>query len=272
MEQISESIGSLIKRGNKSSGSAAIGNTCIAAVKAVAFAFTGSGPMFATMMHSIADAVNQMFVFTGSVLAEKRPTRRFPDGFGRVINLFCMVAVIVVTIMAYETLHEGLHLLKHPAADSHGYWINVLVLVLSIAADGFVWIKAMNEVLHDSRVKAKGLGKFTASLRNVKRAAPPTRLVYYEDLVATSGGLLAMIAILVTAFTDFKLLDGVSSILIAFMMIGVAFRVGYDNMVGLIGVAAPPEIEERVAKIILTIRWSRIFIRCGFCRKGVIIM
>ncbi|MNI79302.1 ferrous iron efflux protein F [compost metagenome] len=34
------------------------------------------------------------------------------------------------------------------------------------------------------------------------------------------------------------------------MMIGVAFRVGYDNMVGLIGVAAPPEIEEKVARII----------------------
>lgn len=34
-------------------------------------------------------------------------------------------------------------------------------------------------------------------------------------------------------------------------MVGVAFRVGYDNMVGLIGVSAPPDIEERVASIIL---------------------
>ncbi|WP_151736356.1 cation diffusion facilitator family transporter [Paenibacillus tengchongensis] len=245
-----ETLGSLIKKGNKSSGSAAIGNTCIAVVKGVAFAITGSGSMFATMMHSIADAVNQMFVFTGSVLAEKRPTRRFPDGFGRVINLFCMVAVIVVTIMAYETMLEGWHLLQHPNTESSGYWINVLVLVLSIGTDGFVWVKAMNEVLHDARVEAKGFGKFTASLRNVKRAAPPTRLVFYEDMVATSGGLLALIAVLVTALTDFKLLDGVSSILISFMMVGVAFRVGYDNMVGLIGVAAPPEIEERVSKII----------------------
>lgn len=250
MSEQHETIGSLIKRGNKSSGSAAIGNTCIAVVKGIAFALTGSGSMFATMMHSIADAVNQVFVFTGSVLAEKRPTRRFPDGFGRVINLFCMVAVIVVTIMAYETMHEGFHLLRHPATESDGYWINVIVLVLSIAADGFVWVKAMNEVLHESRVEAKGIGKFFASLKNVKRAAPPTRLVYYEDLVATTGGLLAMIAVLVTALTNFSLLDGISSILISFMMIGVAFRVGYDNMVGLIGVAAPPEIEERIARII----------------------
>lgn len=250
MGEKSETLRGLIKKGNKSSGSAAIGNTCIAMVKGVAFALTGSGSMFATMMHSIADAVNQMFVFTGSVLAEKRPTRRFPDGFGRVINLFCMIAVIVVTIMAYETMLEGVHLLKHPAVESEGYLINVVVLVLSLIVDAYVWIKAMDEVLHDSRVEAKGFRKFSASLKNVKRAAPPTRLVFYEDLVATSGGLLALIAVLVTAFSSFKLLDGISSILIAFMMIGVAFRVGYDNMIGLIGVAAPPEIEDKVARII----------------------
>lgn len=250
MAEEKESLASLIRKGNKSSGSAAVGNAGISVVKGIAFALTGSGSMFATMMHSIADTINQIFVFTGSVLAEKKPTRRFPDGFGRVINIFCMVAVIVVTVMAYETILEGFHLIQHPTDASGGYWINVIVLLLSIAADGFVWTKAMREVLHEAHVEAKGLKKFTASLKNVGRAAPPTRLVYYEDLVATTGGTLAMIAVLVTAFTDFHLLDGVSSILIGFMMVGVAFRVGFDNMVGLIGVAAPPEIERRVADII----------------------
>lgn len=251
MEKQQETLKSLIRKGNKSSGSAAIGNAGIAIVKGIAFALTGSGSMFATMMHSIADAVNQLFVFTGSVLAEKRPTRRFPDGFGRVINLFCMVAVIVVTIMAYETMIEGFHLLHHPSEETEGYWINVIVLILSIGVDGFVWVKAMHEVLHDARVDAKGLRILPAAFKNVKRAAPPTRLVFYEDLVATTGGFLAMVGVLVTALTDFKLLDGISSILIGFLMVGVAFRVGFDNMVGLIGVAAPPEIEDRVARIIL---------------------
>jgi divalent metal cation (Fe/Co/Zn/Cd) transporter len=34
-------------------------------------------------------------------------------------------------------------------------------------------------------------------------------------------------------------------------MVGVAFRVGYDNMVGLIGVAAPRDVEDKIAAIIL---------------------
>lgn len=109
----------------------------------------------------------------------------------------------------------------------------------------------MKEVLHESRIEAKGLGIFISAFRHVGRAAPPTRLVFYEDLIATTGGVLALLAVVVTSLIDFKLLDGISSILIGCLMVGVAFRVGYDNMVGLIGVSAPPDIEERVASIIL---------------------
>ncbi|WP_409347048.1 cation diffusion facilitator family transporter [Paenibacillus sp. MBLB4367] len=235
-----------------SSASAAIGNTFIAIVKGIAAGITGNGAMFASTMHSIADAVNQGFVFAGSVLAEKKPTRRFPTGFGRVINIFCMIAVIVVTIMAYETIREGFHLLSHPVVHTSGFWLNFIVLVLSIAVDGFVLYKAMKEIVHETRSDAKGFAVARSAFRNVKRAAPPTRLVFYEDLVATTGALLALVAVVVTSLVDFAALDGIVTIAIGLLMIVVAFRVGYDNMVGLIGVAAPQEIEERVAKIIFS--------------------
>ncbi len=242
-------IWALLKKGNTSSATAAIGNTFISIIKGIAAAMTGSGAMFASTMHSIADAVNQAFVFTGSVLAEKKPTKRFPTGFGRVINLFCMIAVIVVTVMAYETIREGVHLLKHPA-EAHGFWLNAIILMLSIAVDGFVLVKAMKEIVHESRAEARGFGLVGASFRNVGRAAPPTRLVFYEDLVATLGAALALLAVVVTAASDFRALDGISTIAIGLLMIVVAFRVGYDNMVGLIGVAAPPEVEDKVSKLI----------------------
>ncbi|MDI4643603.1 cation diffusion facilitator family transporter [Cohnella hashimotonis] len=242
----------LLKKGNTSSATAAIGNTGVAIVKGIAAVTTGSGAMFASTMHSIADAVNQAFVFAGSVLAEKKPTRRFPTGFGRVINLFCMVAVIVVTVMAYETILEGFHLLAHPSAESHGFWFNLIVLLLSVAVDGFVLIKAMKEIVHESRTEAKGLAIVPQAFKNVGRAAPPTRLVFYEDLVATTGALLALLAVVVTSLTSFALLDGISTILIGLLMVGVAFKVGYDNMVGLIGVSAPRDVEDKVAQIIFS--------------------
>jgi divalent metal cation (Fe/Co/Zn/Cd) transporter len=164
-----------------------------------------------------------------------------------------MIAVIVVTIMAYETIKEGWHLLNHPAPNTGGFWLSIIVLIINLVIDGAILVKAMKEILKEARVEnLKGWGMVTGAFKNVGRAAPPTRLVFYEDIVAVTGALLALIAIVVTAVTAFNLLDGIATILIGCLMIGVAFRVGFDNMVGLIGVAAPKDIEERVLKTILS--------------------
>jgi cation diffusion facilitator family transporter len=247
-----ESLWSLIKKGNKSSAIAMLGNAIIAISKFIAGAISGSGAMFASAMHSLADSVNQGFVFIGSILAEKKPTRRFPTGFGRVINIFCMIAVIVVTIMAYETFREGWHLIQHPVESGGGLWLNVAVLILNLVIDGAILVKAMKEINHEVRGNASGFGIVKGAFKNVGRAAPATRLVFYEDLVAVTGALLALIAVVITSYTNLDALDGFMTILIGLLMIGVAFKVGYDNMVGLIGVAAPRDIEERVAKLILS--------------------
>jgi cation diffusion facilitator family transporter len=246
-----ETLIDLLKKGNKSSLIAMLGNLVIAIIKGVAASISGSGAMFASTMHSVADSVNQGFVFAGSILAEKKPTRRFPTGFGRVINIFCMIAVIVVTVMAYETIREGWHLLHHPVA-SHGFWLNLIVLLISIVIDGAILLKAMKSIVEETRVEAKGLAVIKAAIKNVGRAAPSTRLVFYEDIVATIGGTLALVAVVVTSLSNYEQLDGTITLLIGFLMVGVAFRVGYDNMIGLIGVAAPREIEDRIVSIIFS--------------------
>ncbi|KMY52706.1 cobalt transporter [Bacillus sp. FJAT-27231] len=239
----------LLKKGNTSSGIAAIGNTVLAILKGIAAAFSGSGTMFASAMHSLADAVNQGFVYFGSALAEMKPSKRFPTGFGRLINIFCMIAVIVVTIMAYETIMKGWKLLKHPA-ESSDFLLNFFVLAAAIAVDGFILFKAMKEIAEEAGVKEKGNIMATA-FKNVNKASPATRLVFYEDLVATSGAALALIGIILAQFFGVLAADGVITILIGLLMIFVAFRVGYDNMVGLIGVAAPSDVENKMADVLL---------------------
>ncbi|MDF2669950.1 MAG: cation transporter [Paenibacillus sp.] len=245
------SLWRLIKKGNTSSAIAALGNTALAILKGVAAAISGSGAMFASAMHSIADAVNQGFVFAGSVIAERQPTRRFPTGFGRIINLFCMVAVLVVTIMAYETVLEGFHLIAHPA-EATNFLLSFIVLLIAIAIDGLILFKAMKEITKEARLKVSGFAIIGAAVRNAGRAAPPTRLVFYEDIVATSGAVLALLAVVLSHFTSFNQLDGVAAIIIGILMFGVAFKVGYDNMVGLIGVSAPVDVENRIANILLS--------------------
>ncbi|WP_108670102.1 cation diffusion facilitator family transporter [Peribacillus acanthi] len=245
------SLINFLKKGNKSSGIAALGNTVLAIVKGIAAALSGSGSMMATTLHSFADALNQGFVFVGSALAEKAPTKRFPTGFGRVINLFVLIAVIVISIMAYETLHKGWELIKHPKASSD-LLLNVGVMLFAVVIDGFILFKAMKEIVHETRSDAKGLGVVSTAFKNVALAAPPTRLVFYEDIIATFGALLALGSILLAHFTGLYFLDGVGTILIGILLVGIAIKIGYENTLGLIGVAAPIEVEERVASILLS--------------------
>lgn len=238
-----------LKKGNTSSGLAALGNLVIAIVKGIVAAISGNGTMFATAMHSFADTVNQTFVYVGSIFSEMKPSERFPTGFGRIINIVCMVAVIVVTVMAYETIKTGWTLFLHPQQSSD-FLLNIIVLIFSFTVDGYILFKTMKEIGRESRgEKEKNL--ISMAFKRAKKAAPATKLVFYEDLVATTGAILAIVGIVLAQFFGILKADGIVSIMIGLLMLFVAYRVGYDNMVGLIGVAAPAEVEERIAETLL---------------------
>ena len=219
-----------LKRGNLSSGLASLGNLAISIVKFIVAGISGNGTMFATAMHSLADTVNQSFVYFGSVLAEMDPLKKFPHGFGRVINLVCMIAVIVVTVMAYHTIISGWELIRNPQ-ESSDFLLNIIVLLFSFGVDGYILIKTMKEIQHEAKVEGKP-NLITSAVRNVQKATPATKLVFYEDIVATLGAILAIIGIVLAQFFEILVADGVISILIGILMLFVAFRVGYDNMLG----------------------------------------
>lgn len=225
----------LLKGGNKPSLIASIVNLFLGILKGAAFFFTGNVAMFAEMMHSLGDAANQFFVFVGSALSKKAPTKRFPNGFGRVVNLVCLGAVLIVAILSYETVKEGWHHFRHPAVESEGMWIALGVLLIGTILEGTVLHKAANEVLHEVGQEHAGLFAIPKSIPFVNRAKPATKLVWMEDLVATAGNVLAFLAIIIAHFTGFAALEGIVSMIIGIMMFYVVGRVFLDNARGAIG-------------------------------------
>lgn len=228
-------IFSLLKGGNKPSLIAAFVNAFLGVIKGVAFFFTGNVAMFAEMMHSLGDAANQFFVYIGSALSKKAPTPQFPNGYGRIINLVCLGAVLIVAILSYETIKEGWHHFIHPATESSGLFIALGVLSIGIILEGFVLHKAAKEVLHEVGIEKAGIMAIPKSAAYLNRAKPATKLVWMEDSVATSGNLLAFAAIVIAYFTDFHRIEGLVSIIIGLMMFYVVGRVFLDNARGVIG-------------------------------------
>ena len=224
----------LLKGGNKPSLLAAVVNTIIAILKGGAFFFTGNVAMFAEMMHSIGDAANQFFVYIGSSLSKKAPTPRFPNGFGRLVNLVCLGAVIIVGILSYETIIEGWHHIQHPT-ESTGVAITLSVLAIAIILEFAVLYKAGKEILHEVGIKGTAFSPLTTSFTHLNRAKPATKLVFMEDLVATAGGILAFVAVLISHFTGFLQAEGIASIMIGIMMFYVVGKVFLDNARGALG-------------------------------------
>lgn len=69
-----------------------------------------------------------------------------------------------------------------------------------------------------------------------------------EDLVATGGGVLALIAVFISRFTPFHQAEGIASILIGLMMFFVVGRVFLDNAAGALG-EADKEMEIKLARL-----------------------
>src|SRR5699024_2029186 len=102
-----ESLG-LLKKGSKSALWAGIMNAVIAIIKGITFFITGKVAMFAELMHRIGDSATQFFVFIGSGWRKKAPTGRWAGGFGRLINLVLLGAVLIAGVLAHETIQKGI--------------------------------------------------------------------------------------------------------------------------------------------------------------------
>ena len=109
----------------------------------------------------------------------------------------------------------------------------------------------MKEVLHETHIEARGFDIIRKSFAGLRRAKPATKLVFMEDLVATLGGVIAIIGILLSYFADLEAAEGIASVIIGLMMFYVVGRVFLDNAKGVLG-EADDELEEEIAGYIFT--------------------
>ena len=138
--------------------------------------------------------------------------------------------------MSYETIKEGyLHIID-PTESSY-FLVSLGVLFISVVLESFVLLKAMREIMHETGEEVQGISYIYKSFSRFKDAKPATRLVFLEDLVATSGGLLAIIAIIISHYTPFHAAEGLASIMIGLLMLIVVGKVFLDNAAGALGEA-----------------------------------
>ena len=218
-------------------------NLAIAVAKSVAAAFTGSSAMLAEAIHSYADAGNQVLLLWGMKQAKRPPSADYPLGWGKAVFFWSfIVALVLFSLGGLFSLYEGWHKLTHPEALTYP-WVAIGVLVFGLAAEAVSMRACLQEV---NKVRGD---------RTVWRWFHESRqselvVILGEDFAALVGLALALIAVLLTMATGNPMWDGLGSMWIGVILIGVAAGIGREIKGLLIGQSADPQTVEQLRRFV----------------------
>jgi cation diffusion facilitator family transporter len=220
-------------------------NLAIAVAKIVAGFLTGSSAMLAEGAHSVADTVNQLFLLTAITRSKKPADVQHPFGYGMERYFWSLLAAVGIFVLgAGFSVYEGVHSLLNPE-PVEALVVAYIVLGASFLFEGTSWVKAVVQLRREAGEQRVGV------LQHVFTTPDPTvKTVAFEDTAALVGILIALSGVTLHAVTGDGMYDGIASILIGVLLVGVAISLGSSSKHNLIGEAVPQKVRDGLTKVI----------------------
>ena len=214
-------------------------NSGIAVAKTVAAFITGSSAMAAEAVHSFADAGNQGLLLWGMKQAKRPATSDYPLGFGRATYFWSfIVALLLFSLGGLFSLYEGYHKLQS-GEELVNPWVAIGVLAFAIVLEMVSLVVALREIRKVQR--GRSLWRWFRETRHSELI-----VVLGEDLAATFGLLLALIAVGVTMLTGNPLFDALGSMAIGVLLLVVSVAIAIEIKGLLIGQSASPHLVREI--------------------------
>ena len=237
-----------------------LANISIALIKLISWYFTKSSAMFAEAVHSAVDSFNSVCLMVGLKRGSRPADGVHPFGHGLETNIWTIIACILMffgsavsLLSAYNKLLDKNH--EEVLVMINNYEILAVILIASICFESWAVNSAVNAVLDESKVKhINPVIDFFKSMKYVhKISTPTTKFVWYEDVVALTGVVVAFIAVSISKFFLPENLahipDGIASGIIALMLLFLAGYMLKNNVNLLTGLSAEPQVEEVIKQI-----------------------
>ncbi|MBK5103709.1 MAG: cation diffusion facilitator family transporter [Burkholderiales bacterium] len=219
-------------------------NALIATAKGIAAWVTGSSAMIAEAVHSVADCGNQGLLLLGLNRSARPPDADYPLGHGRAIYFWSfIVALMLFSMGGMFSIYEGIHKMDsgRPLEDP---WIAIAVLALSLVAESVSLWKALTQVN-----ALRGTQSLWRWFRETRRSE--LLVVVGEDIAATLGLSLALLAVGATMLTGNPVYDSLGSLAIGVLLLVVAVFVGIEVKALLVGQSADPALQEEIWRFLM---------------------
>ena len=205
-------------------------NLIIAIAKTVAAFMTGSASMIAESAHSWADAGNGTLLIVAEKKAIKPADESHPLGYGKESYVWSMIAAFGVFMAgSIVSIYTGIS--EWNAAESEtNYTIGFIVLAVAFVLEGFSLIQAyLQSKKHGKAINVSAIGYV------VNTSNPTLRGVFFEDLAAVIGLVIAAAAMGMHAYTGQPFWDALGSIIVGLLLGVVAIFLISRNRDFLVG-------------------------------------
>ena len=218
-------------------------NSAIAVSKFVAAFFTGSSAMLSEGIHSLVDTGNGMLLLFGIKLSKSPPDEKHPFGYGNEVFFWSfIVAILIFALGGGIAIYEGVRHVLHPRQLENVQW-NYLVLALAMVFEGSALRLALKQFNVSRRNKP-----FLRALRDSKDTS--TIAIVVEDSAALIGLMIALLSVFLGHVSGWPYFDGIGSILIGLLLVGVSFFFAAECKALLIGEGLLPEEVEEIQRVL----------------------
>ena len=238
---------------------ALIANFGIGAIKLVCWFFSGSSAMLSEAVHSGADGFNSICLLIGLKRGSKPADKLHPFGYGLEANIWALFACILMLGGTVVSIYGGWKRIFFDAGSGLELLKNYNLLAFTLLGSIFfeIWavLGASAAVLEETEVKFNNrVEAFFKSFKYINHIkSPTTKFVWYEDIAGLAGVLVAYTAIFVSKYYVAQslvyILDAIASIVIGFMLFGLAIYLLKHNVNALTGASAKPQVEELIKEI-----------------------
>lgn len=223
---------------------ALISNAVIAIIKFLAAFFTGSSAMVSEGIHSAVDTCNELLLLLGIKRSKQQPDEQHPFGYGQELYFWSLiVSILVFGLGGGLSIYEGVDHILHPHPMENALW-NYIVLGSAFIFESISFYIAIRDFLKQPR----HTGNFLKRLRSSKD--PGFFIVIYEDAADLGGLIIAFAGVVLSAYFNSPLIDGIASVLIGLVLLLIALMMISESHGLLIGESADLKLVQQAEELI----------------------
>ena len=195
---------------------------------------SNSVSIMADGINNLSDASSNIVTILGTKLANKPVDAEHPFGHGRMEYISALVVAFLIFLMGFELGKSSIEKIINPQEVTFRI-VSLVVLILSIVIK--LWLAGFND-------------KIFKKTNNVNAKA--VKQDSLNDCLATFA---AIIALLISSFTDFIYADGIIGLIVAFVVVLAGIDIIKDIVGNLLGKAPDPELVKSIEELMLKEKW-----------------